>query len=114
MGNKTNEISELFESLVDLNGKDFELRKEQIKMSLDVQKSLQNSEISLIEAGTGVGKSLAYLIPSILYSLETGKKIVISTETIALQNQLIPKVIPIAKKILNKDIKAELALGSSS
>ncbi len=114
MGNKTNEISELFESLVDLNGKDFELRKEQIKMSLDVQKSLQNSEISLIEAGTGVGKSLAYLIPSILYSLETGKKIVISTETIALQNQLIQKDIPIAKKILNKDIKAEIALGSSN
>jgi ATP-dependent DNA helicase DinG len=114
MGNKTNEISELFENLVDLNGKDFELRKEQIKMSLDVQKSLQNSEISLIEAGTGVGKSLAYLIPSILYSLETGKKIVISTETIALQNQLIQKDIPIAKKILNKDIKAEIALGSSN
>ena len=104
MGNKTTEISELFESLVDLYGRDFELRKEQIKMSIDVQKSLYNSEISLIEAGTGVGKSLAYLIPSILYSLETGKKIVISTETIALQNQLIQKDIPIAKKILNKDI----------
>ena len=114
MGNKTTEISELFESLIDLDGRDFELRKEQIKMSIDVQKSLQNSEISLIEAGTGVGKSLAYLIPSILYSLETGKKIVISTETIALQNQLIQKDIPIAKKILNKDIKAEIALGSSN
>ena len=114
MGNKTTEISELFEGLVDLNGQNFELRKEQIKMSLDVQKSLQNSEISLIEAGTGVGKSLAYLIPSIIYSLETGKKVVISTETIALQNQLIQKDIPIAQKILNKEIKAEIALGSSN
>lgn len=114
MKDKTTEISELFENLVKFNGSEFELRKEQIKMSIDIQKSLYNSEISLIEAGTGVGKSLAYLLPSILYSIETGKKIVISTETIALQNQLIQKDIPIAKKILNIDIKAEIALGSSN
>jgi ATP-dependent DNA helicase DinG len=93
---------------------DFEPRREQVLMAKGVEKALRNKDILLIEAGTGVGKSLAYLLPSILYSLEEGKKVVISTETIALQNQLIQKDIPMARKILGKEVKAHIALGASN
>ena len=73
-------------------------------MSNLILKSLnENSKIAL-EAGTGVGKSLAYLLPAAIYSLNTSKKIVISTNTINLQEQLYSKDLPIINKILeNKE-----------
>ena len=114
MSEKVLKVGELFKHLSELNNGDYEYRPEQVDMSIQVEKALENSEILLIEAGTGVGKSLAYLLPASLYSLQTGKKVVISTETIALQNQLISKDIPLVREILNKDIKAEIALGSSN
>lgn len=92
----------------------YEARPEQIQMALNVQKSLKESSNFIIEAGTGVGKSLAYLIPAILYSLETGKTVVISTETKALQQQLLTKDIPLASRILNREVKAEVAMGASN
>ena len=52
----------------------------------------------MVEAGTGVGKSLAYLVPSILFALEQNKKAIISTQTINLQEQLLNKDIPIVKE----------------
>ena len=61
--------------------------------------SLDHGHIGLIEAGTGTGKSLAYLYPAVCYARATGEKIVVSTNTINLQEQLLEKDIPILKKL---------------
>ncbi len=68
----------------------------------------------IAEAGTGVGKSLAYLIPAALISIETEEPVVISTETKSLQQQLLSKDIPMVSKILGIDLKAEVAMGASN
>lgn len=113
--NKENQnVKDLFKLLSDSRDGHYEYRSEQVNMSIQVEKALKDSEILLVEAGTGVGKSLAYLLPASIFSLETGKKVVISTETIALQNQLISKDIPLVREILKKDLKAEIALGASN
>ncbi len=72
----------------------YESREEQLMVSLSVEKAMAENEICLSEAGTGVGKSLAYLIPAVRAALD-GKKTVISTHTISLQTQLIEKDIPL-------------------
>lgn len=73
----------------------YETRSEQIAVAEAVEQAMQETRPCLVEAGTGVGKSLAYLIPAIRAALE-GKRTVISTHTISLQNQLIEKDIPLA------------------
>ena len=85
----------------------FEYREEQNQMALSVQNALENKTQLIIEAGTGVGKSLAYLIPAINYSIKTNEKIVISTNTIGLQEQLIDKDLPLVMKILGLNSHAE-------
>src|SRR4029079_18864154 len=65
----------------------------------------------IVEAGTGVGKSLGYLVPSVLFALERHKKAIVSTHTINLQEQLLHKDIPIAKKILPVEFEAALMKG---
>jgi len=74
--------------------KNFEYRPQQQEMAVAVARALQNREHLAVEAGTGVGKSLAYLIPSILFALHNSKKAVISTHTINLQEQLTQKDLP--------------------
>lgn len=73
--------------------------------------ALSQSEIALIEAGTGVGKSLAYLIPAMLFAKITGQRVLIATHTIHLQEQLLTKDIPLAAAILGLPIHAVLAKG---
>ncbi len=90
---------------------DFEYRAEQQQMAVAVAKALENQSVLCAEAGTGVGKSLAYLLPAAQFSLDTGRKAVISTHTINLQEQLISKDIPLAQKILGGDLKAALLKG---
>lgn len=90
---------------------DFEFRAEQQEMAGEVALALEGERSLVIEAGTGVGKSLAYLIPAIRYALENQKKAVISTHTINLQEQLMGKDIPIAKKLLGVDFQAALLKG---
>jgi DNA polymerase-3 subunit epsilon/ATP-dependent DNA helicase DinG len=80
---------------------DFEHRPEQIAMAEAVSDAINSERHLVVEAGTGVGKSLAYLIPSALYAAEKGERVVISTNTINLQEQLISKDIPIATSTLN-------------
>ena len=75
----------------------YEYRPEQQRMACEVARALQASGHVVIEAGTGVGKSLAYLIPSALHAVQLKRKAVISTHTIALQEQLIYKDIPSSK-----------------
>lgn len=79
---------------------DFEYRAEQQQMATKVAAALERGRCLAVEAGTGVGKSLAYVLPSIIHALEKGKKAVFSTHTINLQEQLIGKDIPIVQEIL--------------
>ena len=91
--------------------KDFEYRPQQQQLAVAVAEALVHRSSLLAEAGTGVGKSLAYLLPAARYALETGRKAVISTHTINLQEQLIRKDIPIVRKVLREDFPAVLLKG---
>ena len=78
----------------------FEFRPQQQEMAVAVARALQNQEHLAVEAGTGVGKSLAYLIPAILFAVAQKKKAVISTHTINLQEQLTEKDLPMLATVL--------------
>ncbi|MYC08142.1 MAG: DEAD/DEAH box helicase [Chloroflexi bacterium] len=78
----------------------FESRAEQVQMAQAVTEAINDGERIIIEAGTGVGKSLAYLLPAALYALANGKRVVISTNTINLQEQLLNKDVPILVEAL--------------
>ncbi|MGD0251506.1 MAG: helicase C-terminal domain-containing protein, partial [Verrucomicrobiota bacterium] len=80
--------------------KNFEFRPQQQEMAVAVARALQNREHLAVEAGTGVGKSIAYLIPAILFAVAQKKKAVISTHTINLQEQLTEKDLPMLAQIL--------------
>src|SRR5216110_651546 len=69
--------------------KNFEFRPQQQEMAVAVARALEEDRHLIVEAGTGVGKSLAYLVPAILFGLEHHKKAIVSTHTINLQEQLI-------------------------
>ena len=84
--------------------KNFEYRPQQQEMAVAVSQALENGEHLIVEAGTGVGKSLAYLVPSILFALLREKKAVISTQTINLQQQLTQKDLPDLHNLLRKEI----------
>ncbi len=79
---------------------DFEYRAEQQRMAVEVGQALEKKRPVIVEAGTGVGKSLAYLMPAALLATRQKRKAVISTHTINLQEQLIAKDIPIVQKLL--------------
>src|ERR1700752_3548933 len=74
--------------------KNFDFRPQQQQMAVAVARALQNREHLAVEAGTGVGKSLAYLVPAIFYALAERKKAIVSTHTINLQEQLTEKDLP--------------------
>jgi ATP-dependent DNA helicase DinG len=78
----------------------FEYRPQQQQMAVAVARALEARDHLIVEAGTGVGKSLAYLIPSIMFAVARKKKAVISTHTINLQEQLIGKDLPMLERIL--------------
>lgn len=80
--------------------KNFEYRPQQQQMAVAVARALQHGEHLAVEAGTGVGKSLGYLVPSILFAVAKNKKAIISTHTINLQEQLIDKDLPMLERIL--------------
>jgi ATP-dependent DNA helicase DinG len=91
--------------------KNFEFRLQQQEMAAAVANALEEERHLVVEAGTGVGKSLAYLTPAILFALEQQKRAIISTHTINLQEQLLYKDIPILKKILPVEFEAALMKG---
>lgn len=80
--------------------RNFEFRREQQEMAVAVARALQQRGHLAVEAGTGVGKSLAYLIPSILFAVAERRKAVVSTHTINLQEQLTEKDLPMLSRIL--------------
>lgn len=78
--------------------KGYEQRDEQVRMAFCTAEAFNSNKVALIEAGTGTGKSLAYLIPSLLWAIRNDQKVVISTNTINLQEQLIKKDIPLLQR----------------
>jgi ATP-dependent DNA helicase DinG len=108
------DVEEIFQNRLPNIWKDYEPRESQIVLSKHIQKVLSSQGVLLAEAGTGVGKSLSYLIPAAIYALENSTTVVVSTETKALQDQLLLKDIPLLEKILDINIRAERALGASN
>lgn len=89
----------------------YEPRRAQIEMALQIGSAYNEQAIALIEAGTGIGKSMAYLLPAVLYAARHKERTVISTHTIHLQEQLILKDLPLLLKALKLDIKVALVKG---
>jgi ATP-dependent DNA helicase DinG len=95
------QVEEIFsEKGILSRAKNFEFRPQQQEMAVAVARALENREHLAVEAGTGVGKSLAYLIPSILFAVQQKKKAVVSTHTINLQEQLTEKDLPMLAMVL--------------
>lgn len=92
----------------------YEHRPQQERMAGAVRDALTNKRILLSEAGTGVGKTMSYLMPAASYALENEVKAVISTETRSLQTQILKKDLPAAQKVLGKKIRAELCFGAGN
>jgi len=92
----------------------FESRNEQIEMLQAVTNAISGSQHLMVEAGTGIGKSYAYLIPAALWSTKNNSRVVISTNTINLQDQLINKDIPDVKKALGIDLRAVVLKGRAN
>jgi ATP-dependent DNA helicase DinG len=87
----------------------FEARAGQVQMAKVIERGIMENVHTIVEAGTGVGKSLAYLVPAI----RSGKKIVLSTGTIALQEQLVRKDIPLVQAALDVPLRVTLLKGRS-
>ena len=79
---------------------EFERRPEQEKMAAAVNRALGEHRHLVVEAGTGTGKSLAYLVPAALHALRRGERVVVSTDTIGLQEQLIEKDLPVVQALV--------------
>src|SRR5215510_8024525 len=80
----------------------YEYRPGQVEMAEAVNRTLTEGGISLIEAGTGTGKTLAYLIPA----LAAGRRVIVSTATKNFQEQLVDKDIPFLRSIIKRDFRA--------
>ncbi|MGK0237758.1 MAG: ATP-dependent DNA helicase DinG [Candidatus Pelagisphaera sp.] len=99
-----------------------EHRPEQDAMATTVSRSMASDQALIFEAGTGVGKSLAYLIPGIIHSIESKRPAVISSNTIALQEQIQQKDLPICRELFRaipelnaySDFKSTLLVGKGN
>ena len=89
----------------------YEDRPEQLRMAFAVGEAFNYGKLAVIEAGTGTGKSLAYLVPSILWALANEERVVISTNTINLQEQLIRKDLPFLQRSTGLEFRAVLVKG---
>ena len=111
---------ELIEQVFGVDGliakfhENYEYREGQIKMSAAIARSFVEKKHLIVEAGTGTGKTLAYLIPAINESIRTKKRIIISTGTKNLQEQLMEKDIPFLQKIFPKKFSAAYMKGRSN
>lgn len=95
----------------------WEPRPQQEKMAGAVARSLDREECLVVEAGTGVGKSLAYLLPAALWAVRNAKRVLISTHTRALQEQLLNGDLPVVAKVLEEfglPLKFAMLMGSDN
>ena len=89
----------------------YEMRDPQLRMAQEVAQALNQGEQLMIEAGTGTGKSLAYLVPAALWAVSNGQRVTVSTQTINLQEQLLRQDIPLARAITGGQLQAALMKG---
>src|SRR5574340_225481 len=89
----------------------YEQRSQQVEMLRAVTRAFSNGHHLMVEAGTGTGKSFAYLVPAALWAAQNNLRVVISTNTIALQEQLINKDIPDLRHALSLDLRAVVLKG---
>ncbi|WP_338954715.1 ATP-dependent DNA helicase [Fusobacterium nucleatum] len=94
--------------------KGFEYRQEQEEMAQYIQEAINEDKKIIVEAGTGTGKTLAYLIPAIKWAVVNKKKVIIATNTINLQEQLLLKDIPLAKSIIKDEFSYVLVKGRNN
>ncbi len=87
----------------------YESRTEQLEMAVKVAEAINDGQRLIVEAGTGVGKSLAYLLPAALHALANNRRVVVSTNTINLQEQLLTKDVPVLVRALEglEDVPAQ-------
>jgi ATP-dependent DNA helicase DinG len=109
--NGASSFKQFFEQFQSLPIAQYEHRSGQWEMMNDVNEALETSQHVLIEAGTGIGKSLAYLIPSIFFAHQHKKPVVISTYTLQLQQQLVERDIPVLQKIVSFPLKVAILKG---
>ncbi|MGB7338095.1 MAG: helicase C-terminal domain-containing protein [Phototrophicaceae bacterium] len=89
----------------------YEHRQEQVMMAQSIAHTFNEGEHLMVEAGTGTGKSLAYLIPAVLWAAKNNQRIVVSTNTINLQDQLINNDIPLLQDLMEQPFKAAVMKG---
>jgi ATP-dependent DNA helicase DinG len=92
----------------------YECRPQQVEMAAAVARAFSVGTHLMVEAGTGTGKSLAYLVPAVYWSLRNGQRVVISTNTINLQDQLLQKDFPDLVRVLGLDARAAVLKGRSN
>lgn len=92
----------------------FEYRPQQVEMLTSVAEAFNQGAHVMVEAGTGTGKSMAYLIPAAFWAYENGRRVVVSTNTINLQDQLIHKDLPELQQFLPFKLKAAVRKGRSN
>ena len=93
----------------------FEFREGQLLMALDVLSCYEKNAVAAIEAGTGIGKSFAYLVPALYYAFDDeSDRTVIATSTINLQKQLLEKDLPALFRALGKECKVAIAVGRNN
>jgi ATP-dependent DNA helicase DinG len=95
-------------------GELYEYRPQQMEMATAVEQCFEEGRPLIVEAGTGVGKSFAYLLPAIQFAVKHKKRVVISTHTISLQEQLIEKDIPLLQSVYPDEFTAVLVKGRSN
>ncbi|MDQ3021401.1 MAG: DEAD/DEAH box helicase [Bacteroidota bacterium] len=111
-----NEINNFFseEGILSQHFENYEYRRSQEEMAESILQTLEKRSHIFIEAPTGVGKSYAYLVPAIYYAKKNQKKVIVSTYTINLQEQLINKDIPFLQNVLPVEFKANLLKGRNN
>lgn len=92
----------------------YEHREGQIRMALAAARAFNEERLLMVEAGTGTGKTMAYLLPALLWIQRNGERVVISTNTKNLQDQLFRKDLPFLQKVLGLEVRAELLKGRNN
>ena len=117
---KAETVTETVESVFGADGSlanvitGYESRPQQIEMADQIAKSFDENRHLIVEAGTGIGKSLAYLVPAILWTAQNQQRVVVSTNTLNLQDQILSNDIPLLKKALATPFDAVVLKGRSN
>src|SRR3989441_6691278 len=102
------------EGLISKAHPEYEHRPGQIQMAEAVLRAFEQKHHLIVEAGTGTGKTLAYLVPAIAAACGSGARVVISTGTKNLQEQLIDKDLPFLQEVLTKTFRAAVVKGRNN